>query len=69
MLPQQVHSYLHNFFQENNSRIISNDEHFMMIQLTADMDKRIMNRPYYWKYIESTDTKPIPSSINLDYQP
>ncbi|MGX9135178.1 YqhG family protein [Rummeliibacillus sp. JY-2-4R] len=65
MLPQQVHGYLHNFFQENNCPIISKDEHYMTVQLTVDMDKRIMNRPFYWKYIESTETDPSPAQLTL----
>ena len=65
MFPQQVHEYMKTFFQETNCQIIEEDEHYLTVQLTIDMDKRIMNRPYYWKYVESTNGVPAPSQLTL----
>ncbi|MFJ8262021.1 YqhG family protein [Rummeliibacillus sp. NPDC094406] len=65
MLPQQVHGYLRNFFQQTDCPIIEDEGHYMTVQLTIEMDKRIMNRPFYWKYIESTDVVPCPAQLTL----
>ncbi|MET0787299.1 MAG: YqhG family protein [Paenisporosarcina sp.] len=65
MYPQQIHSYLHNFFTENNCPILTNHQHYMTVQLTIDMDKRIMNRPFYWRYLESSGGEPNPAQITF----
>ena len=65
MFPQQVHEYLFNFFNENNCQIINNTAHYITVQLTVDMDKKIMNRPYYWQYLESTGGVPSPAQLTL----
>ena len=65
MLPQQVHGYLKKFFEENKCHILNNNDHYMSIQLTVDMDKKIMNRPYYWHYLESTNGVPSPAQLTL----
>ena len=65
MYPQQIHDYLLKFFKENNCHILNNDDHYINVQLTIEMDKKIMNRPYYWKYLESTNGEPNPAQLTL----
>jgi hypothetical protein len=65
MYPQEVHRYLQKFFTENNCQIIQNHDYYMTVQLTVDMDKKIMNRPYYWQYLESTNGVPCPAQLTL----
>lgn len=65
MYPQQVHDYLQTFFKETNCPIISDSNHYLTVQLTIDMDKKIMNRPFYWKYLESTDGVPNPAQLTF----
>ncbi len=65
MYPQQVQSYLQTFFQETNCPILTEHPHYMTVQLTIDMDKKIMNRPYYWQYVESSGGEPNPAQLTL----
>lgn len=65
MYPQQIHSYLLQFFNENNCQIVNDNDYYINVQLTVDMDKKIMNRPYYWKYLESTDGEPSPAQLTF----
>ncbi|SES26181.1 YqhG family protein [Psychrobacillus sp. OK032] len=65
MYPQQVHDYLQKFFKENNCEIVDGNEHYMTVQLTVDIDKKIMNRPFHWQYIENTNGVPDPAQITL----
>ncbi|KAA0966336.1 hypothetical protein FQ087_08900 [Sporosarcina sp. ANT_H38] len=65
MYPQQIHSYLRQFFHENNCQILNDNDHYINVQLTIEMDKKIMNRPFYWKYIESTDDEPSPAQLTF----
>ena len=65
MYPQQIHQYIRRFFKENNCEIIRENDYFINVQLTVEMDKRIMNRPFYWKYLESTGDEPNPAQLTL----
>lgn len=65
MYPQQVQHYLRTFFTENNCQFVNDTDHYLTVQLTIDMDKRIMNRPYYWQYVESVGGVPCPSQLTL----
>ncbi|WP_144510426.1 YqhG family protein [Bacillus sp. FJAT-22090] len=65
MYPKQVHEYLLKFFQENNCRILNRNDHYMTVQLTVDIDKKIMNRPFHWQYLESINGVPDPAQLTL----
>lgn len=65
MYPHQVHDYLRTFFNETNCTILDEYHHYLTVQLTVDIDKRIMNRPFYWRYIESTGNEPNPKTITF----
>lgn len=65
MFAAQVHDYLYTFFKETNCDILLDEEHYLTVQLTIDIDKKIMNRPFYWKYIESTNSEPNPARLTL----
>lgn len=65
MYPQQIHQYVRQFFKENNCPILLESDHFLHVQLTIEMDKRIMNRPFYWSYVESTGGEPRPAQLTF----
>lgn len=65
MQPSQIQNYLYTFFQENHCEIIARDEFSLHVQLTIEMDKKIMNRPFYWRYIESVNETPKPAKLFL----
>lgn len=65
MYPQQVHHYLKEFFMENDCEILGEENHYLTVQLTIDIDKRIMNRPFYWQYVEATNSEPNPAQVTF----
>lgn len=65
MQQEQIHNYLENFFTANACDIIENKPGYMMVQLTIDMDKELMNRPFYWHYLEKTNGVPNPMKLTL----
>lgn len=65
MYPQQIHEYVGKFFKESNCQILTNHDHYIIVQLTIEMDKRIMNRPFYWKYLEDTGGEPCPAQLTF----
>jgi len=65
MYPQQIHNFLLRFFYENNCPILSTNDYYVIVQLTIEMDKKIMNRPFYWRYQESIGSVPNPAQITF----
>jgi hypothetical protein len=65
MLQQEIHQYLERFFAATNCPIMENGPGFLTVQLTADMDKELMNRPFYWTYIEKTGGIPNPGKLTF----
>lgn len=64
MQQQEIHHYLQNFFQGTGCNVISHPTH-LDVDLTIEMDKQLMNRPFYWHYLEKTGGIPNPMSITL----
>ncbi|WP_062048165.1 YqhG family protein [Bacillus sp. JCM 19034] len=65
MQQSQVHNFLERFFQANDSELIENRTGFMTVQLSIGLDKRLMNRPFYWHYLEKTGAVPQPMKITF----
>lgn len=65
MIAEEVHQYLRTFFKETECEILEESPSYLTVQLTADIDKRIMNRPFYWQFIESTNTEPNPLKVTF----
>lgn len=65
MYPQQIHVFLKQFFQENHCEIVEDSNEALTVQLTIDIDKKIMNRPFYWQYVEATQAEPNPARLTF----
>ncbi|MCK0472582.1 YqhG family protein [Halalkalibacter sp. APA_J-10(15)] len=69
MQQPQVHSFLERFFQANDSDLIENERSYLTVQLSIDLDKRLMNRPFYWHYLEKTGGAPQPMQVTFITDP
>lgn len=65
MQQTEIHSFLENFFTANECEIIENKYDYLTVQLTIEMDKLLMNRPFYWHYLEKTNGTPKPMQLTL----
>ncbi|UCZ54579.1 YqhG family protein [Bacillus shivajii] len=65
MNTEQIHSYVKQFFVENESEILEESPSYLHIQLSIDMDKALMNRPFYWHYLEKMGGVPNPMKLTL----
>lgn len=65
MKQQEIHSYLEKFFSTTNCEVEAVAPTHLTVQLTIEMDKLLMNRPFYWHYIEKTGGIPNPQKITL----
>lgn len=69
MKQQEIHQFLERFFVANDCEIVENKPGYLIVQLTIEMDKELMNRPFYWHYLEKTGGVPNPASLTLITDP
>lgn len=65
MQQQELHKFLLTYFTANHCDIIENHPTYLTIQLTIEMDKELMNRPFYWHYLEKTGGVPNPTCLTF----
>lgn len=64
-----LHDFLVTFFSSHQCELIQNQNGVLTVQLTEEMDKALMNRPFYWHYIKSTGHQGIPMKLTLITNP
>src|SRR4051794_1763816 len=69
MQQQEIHNFLERYFIANNCEITENQAGYMNVELTIDLDKELMNRPFYWHYLEKTGGVPNPMRLTLISDP
>lgn len=65
MQQQEIHNFLERYFHANECEITENSPGYLTVQLTAELDKELMNRPFYWHYLEKTGGIPNPMSLTF----
>ncbi|MGD6940804.1 YqhG family protein [Cytobacillus gottheilii] len=65
MQQHEIHRFLVKYFQANECDIIEQGPGFLRVQLTIELDKELMNRPFYWHYLEKTGGTPNPMQLTL----
>jgi hypothetical protein len=65
MQQQEIHKFLERYFQSNHCEIVENHPGYLIVQLTIEMDKELMNRPFYWHYLEKTGGIPNPMRLTF----
>lgn len=65
MRQEAIHNYLETYFRTSGCDILESRPHFLKVKLTVDMDKRLMNRPFYWHYVEKLGQVPETQTLTL----
>ncbi|MGV2938256.1 YqhG family protein [Mesobacillus sp. LC4] len=65
MQQQEIHNFLERYFTANNCELVENNKGYMTVQLTVDLDKELMYRPFYWHYLEKTGGVPNPMKLTF----
>ncbi|MCQ6278078.1 YqhG family protein [Bacillus sp. EB600] len=65
MQQQEIHQFLEQYFQANDCELLQNEPGYIKVQLTVDLDKELMNRPFYWHYLEKTGGVPNPMQLTF----
>lgn len=69
MQQQEIHDFLLTYFKANDCEILDNTPNHLTVQLTIEMDKELMNRPFYWHYLEKTGGVPNPAQMTFITDP
>jgi hypothetical protein len=69
MQQQEIHNFLERYFLANHCEITENHPTYMTVQLTVELDKELLNRPFYWHYLEKTGGTPNPMKLTLITDP
>ncbi|WP_210609638.1 YqhG family protein [Priestia flexa] len=69
MQQTDIHQFLRTYFTAHGCNLTEDHPSYLKVQLTIDMDKELMNRPFYWHYIEKTGGEPNPASLTFITDP
>ncbi|RDU35132.1 hypothetical protein DRW41_19475 [Neobacillus piezotolerans] len=69
MLQEEIHKFLLEYFRANDCEVSGQSPGHLTIQLTEEIDKELMNRPFYWHYLEKTGGVPNPMSVTFITDP
>lgn len=64
-----LNQFLVDYFSANQCDIIQNNKGVLQVQLTEEMDKTLMNRPFYWHYVKNIGMKGEPMQLTLITNP
>lgn len=68
MIIENLHDFLVEYFEDNHCTVKTNGDG-LDIQLTEEMDERLMNRPFYWHYVRKLNQlgQPLELKLTTDY--
>ncbi|MBB6448896.1 hypothetical protein HNR44_000845 [Geomicrobium halophilum] len=61
----EVHNYLRRYFYAAGAELLHTRPPNLEVQLNKTLDLELMNRPFYWHYLEKTGGEPKPLKMNL----
>lgn len=64
-----LHDFLQKYFLIHQCEMITNQEGILSVQLNKQMDKVLMNRPFYWHYMKSSGQTGEPASLTFITNP
>lgn len=64
-----LEKFIVDFFAANQCEILAQHDGVISVQLTEELDKVLMNRPFYWHYINSIGEKGSPMTLTLITNP
>lgn len=65
----KVDDFIINFFTAYQCNILNSDNGIVKVELTEELDKALMNRPFYWHYVRSLGQEGVPMTLTLITNP
>lgn len=59
-----IQSFIKTYFTLNHCTVTEESSDILHVQLTKEMDLALMNRPFYWQYVESTGRSGEPMQVS-----
>ncbi|WP_124727160.1 YqhG family protein [Staphylospora marina] len=66
---QSVRSFTERYLKLTGCRILESAPSHLVTQLTIEADKDLLNRPFYWMYVEKMNLPPQPQRLCLVFDP
>ncbi|KAB8128451.1 hypothetical protein F9U64_16090 [Gracilibacillus oryzae] len=60
-----LYFFLDQFFTDNGCHVTKPEENELVVQLTRELDIALMNRPFYWHYMDKIGQQGMPMSLHL----
>ncbi|SFL82547.1 protein YqhG of unknown function [Gracilibacillus orientalis] len=61
-----LHNFLHQYFTIHDCEVLTENQTEMTIRLNRELDQVLMNRPFYWHYMDKIGRQGEPMSLYLD---
>ncbi|WP_077326942.1 YqhG family protein [Virgibacillus siamensis] len=69
MAINNLNEFLYDYFAAHHCNILSNQSGILHVKLTEEMDRALMNRPFYWHYIKKIGQPGEPMELTLITEP
>ncbi|MFA1821553.1 YqhG family protein [Virgibacillus oceani] len=69
MAINDLNAFLYDYFTAHHCEVSSDESGVIGIRLTEEMDKALMNRPFYWHYIKKMGHAGEPMQLTLNTNP
>ncbi|ASK63211.1 hypothetical protein CFK37_14165 [Virgibacillus phasianinus] len=69
MAIKNLNSFLHDYFSAQHCTILNNNDGLLQVKLTEEIDKALMNRPFYWHYMKKMGREGDTSTLTLITNP
>lgn len=69
MNQQQLRSFTERYLKEMDCHIIESTPAYILTQLSTAADKDLVNRPFYWMYVERMGIEPTPVQLCFVFDP
>lgn len=69
MQKNALRSFVEDYLQAMDCQIISSTSNAIHTQLSIEADKDLLNRPFYWMYVEQMQLPPQPQQLYLRFKP
>lgn len=66
---QEVRDFVERYMECHQCQVIESTPTYMLTQLTIEADKDLLNRPFYWMYVEKLNQEPQPAQFCFIFDP
>ncbi len=66
---EMIESFVHRYLEATGSQVTEKNDGWITVQLSPEADKDLMNRSYYWGFVERTGAAPEPMRFTFIFDP